>query len=162
MSRGLGRVERGVLEHRAEHPSATTRQTAEHIYGGPATEPQMRAVRRAVARLVEKGLVEKGLVVPSGPVSVPSEGDLIRAGIDRLAATGEAFDADTVRSRFAGDDADSIAVREALYHRPRLIAAHIGGAARRGVISPVGMVWSGRSSRKSGRNLLWVGATKRR
>lgn len=157
MSRGLGRVERGVLEHRAEHPSATTRQTAELIYGGPATEAQMRAARRAVARLVEKGLL-----VPSEPVPAPSEGDLIRAEIDRLAATGEAFDADTVRSRFAGDDTDSIIVREALYHRPRLIAAHIGGAARRGVISPVGMVWSGRSSRKSGRNLLWAGATRRR
>lgn len=58
--------------------------------------------------------VEKGLIVPSAPVCEPSEGDPIRAEIDRLAATGEAFDADRVRSRFAGDDADSISVREAL------------------------------------------------
>ncbi|MCK1804065.1 hypothetical protein MTQ12_13570 [Brevibacterium sp. R8603A2] len=153
MSRGLGRVERGVLEHRAGCPSATTRQTAEHVYGAPATESQMRAVRRSVARLVEKGL----LGGPSEPVSEPPEHGLIRAEIDRLAATGEEFDADTVRRRFAGDDEDSRTVRRALYYRPRLIGALIGGAARRGVISRVGMVRSGRSSRKSGRGMLWTG-----
>lgn len=56
MSRGLGRVERGVLD--ALRAELTTRELARSIYrADEPTEAQLVSVRRAVANLRRRGLV---------------------------------------------------------------------------------------------------------
>lgn len=154
MSRGLGNVERSVLRCRAAHPYASTRETAWAVYGGEPTEAQMRSTRRAVQRLVEKGLLE-----PQEPSSKPSEaGVRIRAVIEDMAESGESFDAEDVRARFAGDGEDALLVRRTLARRPSVLSGAFAGARARGVIVPVGMVRPGRGSRKGNRHMLWKGA----
>lgn len=153
MSRGLGRVERSVLECRAAHPHASTRETARSVYRQEPTEPQMRSTRRAVQRLTEKGLL--GLQEPSCEPSEASQ--RLRAVLEGMAASGEPFDADDVRTRFDGDDEGDREVRRLLASRPNVMAGVFAGARARGVIEPAGMIRSGRSSRKGNRHMLWMG-----
>lgn len=114
----------------------------------------MRSTRRAVQRLVEKGLLE-----PQEPSSTPSEASvLIRTVLEGMAATGEPFDADDLRARFKGDGEDALMVRRTLANRPSVLSGVFAGARARGVIVPAGMIRSGRSSRKGNRQMLWKGA----
>lgn len=154
VSRGLGNVERMVLRCRADHPHASTRETARTVFSGEPTEAQMRSTRRAVQRLTEKGLLE-----PQEPASRSTEASrLLRDVLEGLAASGEPFDAEDVRARFSGDDEDSLEVRRTLANRPAVMAGVFAGARARGVIEPAGMVRPGRSSRKGNRHMLWRGA----
>jgi len=62
VSRGLGKLERAVLDLVPEAPKTThTAQIALTLFGEQATEAQRRSMRRAVTSLARKGLLEKHL-----------------------------------------------------------------------------------------------------
>lgn len=78
-------------------------------------------------------------------------GKIIRATIDRLIESGEPFSADDIRDELEGNEK----VERAMFKRPNLLPAIIGGASRRGLIEPIGVVKPTRPSRHSNRNLIW-------
>ncbi|WP_240373138.1 hypothetical protein [Brevibacterium zhoupengii] len=78
-------------------------------------------------------------------------GAVIRATLDRLIKSGEPFSADEIRDALEGNEA----VERAMFKRPNLLPAIIGGASRKGLIEPIGIVKPTRPSRHSNRNLIW-------
>lgn len=78
-------------------------------------------------------------------------GKIIRATLRRLIETGEQFSADDIRSEVEGYDL----VARAMFKRPNLLPAIIGGASRKGLIEPIGIVKPTRASRHANRNLIW-------
>lgn len=83
-------------------------------------------------------------------------GAVIRATLDRLIESGEPFSADEIRDELEGNEV----VERAMFKRPNLLPAIIGGASRKGLIEPIGIVKPTRPSRHANRNLIWR-ATKR-
>lgn len=75
-------------------------------------------------------------------------GPHIKAAIAELAQSGRTFDADDVRA---------LLPEGVVPHSPNLLPAHMGAAAAKGLIVPVGLTRTRRASRRSSRNLLWVG-----
>lgn len=75
-------------------------------------------------------------------------GELIRAAILELAATGQTFTADDVRAMLPAD---------AVPHSANLLPAHFGAQASAGHIEAVGMCKAARTSRRYSRNLVWRG-----
>ena len=78
-------------------------------------------------------------------------GKIIRATLLRFIQAGEPFSADEVREELEGNDA----VERAMFKRPNLLPAIIGGASRKGLIEPIGIVKPSRPSRHANRNLIW-------
>ncbi|MGZ1491277.1 hypothetical protein [Brevibacterium sediminis] len=78
-------------------------------------------------------------------------GAVIRAVLDRFIESGEPFSADEIRDALGGNDA----VERAMFKRPNLLPAIIGGASRKGLIEPIGIVKPTRPSRHANRNLIW-------
>lgn len=78
-------------------------------------------------------------------------GKIIRATLLRFIQTGQPFSADEVREELEGNDA----VERAMFKRPNLLPAIIGGASRKGLIEPIGIVKPSRPSRHANRNLIW-------
>lgn len=78
-------------------------------------------------------------------------GKILREAIDRLIQSGEPFSADEIRE--AVEDNDKVV--RAMFKRPNLLPAIIGGASRRGLIEPIGIVKPTRPSRHANRNLIW-------
>lgn len=83
-------------------------------------------------------------------------GKVIRATLDRFIESGEPFSADEIRDALEGNEV----VERAMFKRPNLLPAIIGGASRKGSIEPIGIVKPTRPSRHANRNLIWR-ATKR-
>lgn len=78
-------------------------------------------------------------------------GAVIRSVIERLIKSGEPFSADEIRDALEGNEA----VERAMFKRPNLLPAIIGGASRKGLIEPIGIVKPSRPSRHANRNLIW-------
>ena len=83
-------------------------------------------------------------------------GEYIAAVIEEYADSGREFTADDVREALR----DNEKVRAALIDRPNLLPAHLGSAARRGLIEGVAFYRPSRASRRASRNLVWKGTTK--
>lgn len=90
-------------------------------------------------------------IVEANDAVEANAGKIIRATLHRFIQTGQNFSADDVREELEGNDL----VARAMFKRPNLLPAIIGGASRRGVIEPVGIVKPTRASRHSNRNLIW-------
>ena len=78
-------------------------------------------------------------------------GKIIRATLLRFIQSGQQFSADEVREELEGNDL----VTRAMFKRPNLLPAIIGGASRKGLIEPIGIVKPSRPSRHANRNLIW-------
>lgn len=78
-------------------------------------------------------------------------GRIIRATLRRFIQTGRPFSADEVREELEGNER----VTRAMFKRPNLLPAIIGGASRQGLIEPIGIVKPTRPSRHANRNLVW-------
>lgn len=78
-------------------------------------------------------------------------GKLIRATLHRLIQRGQHFSADDVREELERNQL----VARAMFKRPNLLPAIIGGASRKGLIEPIGIVKPTRPSRHANRNLIW-------
>ena len=75
-------------------------------------------------------------------------GELIRAAILELAASGHPFTADDVRANLPAD---------AVPHSANLLPAHFGAQASAGRIEAIGMCKAAHTSRRHSRNLVWQG-----
>lgn len=90
-------------------------------------------------------------IVESNDSVEANAGEIIRATIDQLIGSGEPFSADDIRDALEGNEL----VARAMFKRPNLLPAIIGGASRKGLIEPIGIVKPTRASRHANRNLVW-------
>lgn len=90
-------------------------------------------------------------VVTANDAVEANAGKIIRATLLRFIQTGQQFSADEVREELEGNDL----VARAMFKRPNLLPAIIGGASRKGLIEPIGIVKPNRPSRHANRNLIW-------
>ena len=78
----------------------------------------------------------------------------IQEALDAFIEAGQPFSADDIREALA----ENAHVRRELANRPNLMPALIANAAKAGRIEAVGYCRPSRSSRRSGRNLVWRAA----
>lgn len=93
-------------------------------------------------------------VIAADTAAHRSAAPYLREALDAFIESGQAFSADDIREALA----DNIAVRRELANRPNLMPALIANAAKAGRIEAVGYCRPSRSSRRSGRNLVWRAA----
>lgn len=78
-------------------------------------------------------------------------GKIIRETIQRFIDLEREFSADDISGEVEGNEV----VERAMFKRPNLLPAIIGGASRKGLIEPIGIVKPSRPSRHANRNLIW-------
>lgn len=93
-------------------------------------------------------------VIAADTAAHRSAAPYLREALDAFIEAGMEFSADDIREALA----DNIVVRRELANRPNLMPALIANAAKAGRIEAVGFCRPSRSSRRSGRNLVWRAA----
>lgn len=102
-------------------------------------------------------LRDQGVAAVLAADAAPHRGaaPFIREALDAFIESGQPFSADDIREVLA----DNIIVRRELANRPNLMPAMFATTAKAGRIEAVGLCRPSRSSRRSGRNLVWKGVT---
>ena len=90
-------------------------------------------------------------IVEANDAVETNAGKLILATLLRFIQTRQPFSADDVREELEGNEL----IARAMFKRPNLLPAIIGGASRKGLIEPIGIVKPTRASRHANRNLIW-------
>lgn len=93
-------------------------------------------------------------VIAADTAAHRSAAPYLREALDAFIESGQAFSADDIREALA----ENVVVRRELANRPNLMPAVIANAAKAGRIEAVGFCRPSRSSRRSGRNLVWRAA----